>query len=143
MQRVMRHGGLVCLGGDFNVVLLGSERSSRGVLDAGDLSFQQFVQDSNLLDLPLTNGEYTWFSSRNEGLWSRLDRWLVSEEVMRNVLGLLHIFPAAVLLRYRNLLIAVRSLLFLLLMYAGADVNFVADVAAVADIAVVVVAVCC
>lgn len=74
---------------------------------------------------------------------SRLDRWLLSEEVMRNVLGLLHIFPAAVLLRYRNLLIAVRSLLFLLLMYAGADVNFVVDVAAVADIAVVVVAVCC
>ncbi|XP_057452728.1 uncharacterized protein LOC130744569 [Lotus japonicus] len=42
----------------------------------------QFVQDSNLLDLPLNNGDYTWFSSRNEGIWSRLDRWLVSDEVL-------------------------------------------------------------
>ncbi|XP_057444214.1 uncharacterized protein LOC130736395 [Lotus japonicus] len=74
LQRVMRHGGMVCLDGDFNAVFLRVERSSGGVLDAGDLSFQQFVQDSNLLDLLLNNGKYTWFSSRNEGIWSRLDR---------------------------------------------------------------------
>lgn len=49
-------------------------------LDAGEEAFQQLVQDSNLADLPLANGEYTWFSSRNYGLWSRLDRWLVSDE---------------------------------------------------------------
>ncbi|XP_057425847.1 uncharacterized protein LOC130719232 [Lotus japonicus] len=81
-QRVLRHGGLVCIGGDFNAVLLASERSSGRVLDVGDSSFQQFVQDSNLLDLPLNNGDYTWFSSRNDGIWSRLDRWLVSDEVL-------------------------------------------------------------
>ncbi|XP_057418410.1 uncharacterized protein LOC130712600 [Lotus japonicus] len=81
-HRVLRHGGLVCIGGDFNVVLLASERSSGRVLDVGDSSFQQFVQDSNLLDLPLNNGDYTWFSSRNQGIWSRLDRWLVSDEVL-------------------------------------------------------------
>ncbi|XP_057426571.1 uncharacterized protein LOC130720003 [Lotus japonicus] len=81
-QRVLCHGGLVCIGGDFNAVLLASERTSGRVLDVGDSSFQQFVQDSNLLDLPLNNGDYTWFSSRNEGIWSRLDRWLVSDEVL-------------------------------------------------------------
>ncbi|XP_057456318.1 uncharacterized protein LOC130747394 [Lotus japonicus] len=79
-NRVMRYGGLVSLGGDFNAVLLGSERSSGGVLHVGDLSCQQFVQDNNLVELPLNNGDFTWFSSRNEGLWSRLDRWLVSDE---------------------------------------------------------------
>ncbi|XP_057426313.1 uncharacterized protein LOC130719718 [Lotus japonicus] len=79
---ILNHDGLVFLGGDFNVVLLGSERSSGGVLDAGDEAFQQFVQVTNLADLPLANGEYTWYSSRNDGLWSRLDRWLVSDEVL-------------------------------------------------------------
>lgn len=73
-SQVLRHGGLVFLSTDFNTVLLGSERSSGGALDTGDLIFQQFVQDSSLLDLPLNNGEYTWFSSRQNGLWSRLDR---------------------------------------------------------------------
>ncbi|XP_057415858.1 uncharacterized protein LOC130710563 [Lotus japonicus] len=56
--------------------------TDRRVLDVGDSSFQQFVQDNNLLDLPLNNGDYTWFSSRNQGIWSRLDRWLVSDEVL-------------------------------------------------------------
>lgn len=35
---------MVFLVGDFNAVLLGSERSSGGVLDAGEVIFQQFVQ---------------------------------------------------------------------------------------------------
>ncbi|XP_057443208.1 uncharacterized protein LOC130735124 [Lotus japonicus] len=81
-NHILGHVGMVLLGGDFNAVLLGAERSSGGVLDAGDIIFQQFVQDSNLSDLPLMNWDYTWFSSRNDGLWSRLDRWLVSDEVI-------------------------------------------------------------
>ncbi|XP_057452935.1 uncharacterized protein LOC130744800 [Lotus japonicus] len=79
---VLSHTGMVFLGGDFNAVLLGSERSSGGVLDVGDVVFQQFATETNLSDLPLLNGKFTWYSSRNDGLWSRLDRWLVSDEVM-------------------------------------------------------------
>ncbi|XP_057418456.1 uncharacterized protein LOC130712653 [Lotus japonicus] len=54
---VLSHDGMVFLGGDFNVVMLGSERSSGGVLNAGDVVFQQFVRNRNLTDLHLLNGE--------------------------------------------------------------------------------------
>ncbi|XP_057418339.1 uncharacterized protein LOC130712522 [Lotus japonicus] len=81
-SHVVNHTGLVFLAGDFNVVLMGSERSTGGVLKVGDEVFQRFVQDTKLIDLPLQNGEFTWFSGRNDGLWSRLDRWLVSDEVL-------------------------------------------------------------
>ncbi|XP_057418726.1 uncharacterized protein LOC130712931 [Lotus japonicus] len=80
--QVLSHVGMTFIGGDFNAVLLGSERSSGGVLDAGDAVFQQFVHECHLNDLPLLNGKFTWFSGRNDGLWSRLDRWLVSDDVL-------------------------------------------------------------
>ncbi|XP_057428588.1 uncharacterized protein LOC130722016 [Lotus japonicus] len=37
--------------------------------------------DSCLVDLPLHRGHFTWSSTRNDGLGSRLDRWLLSEDM--------------------------------------------------------------
>ncbi|XP_057456943.1 uncharacterized protein LOC130747902 [Lotus japonicus] len=66
------------LGGDFNATLNAEDRSGR--LGGTEVSFSSFVNDWNLIDLPLQNSEYTWFSSRNGGVWSRIDRWLLNEE---------------------------------------------------------------
>lgn len=64
--------GFCILGGDFNAVLNQGERS--GNLEGVDASFCNFVGDHNLIDLPLQNSKFTWYSSRENGTWSRIDR---------------------------------------------------------------------
>lgn len=66
------------LGGDFNATLNAEDRSGR--LGGTEASFSNFVQDWNLIDLPLQNSDFTWYSERNGGVWSRIDRWLLNEE---------------------------------------------------------------
>ncbi|XP_057444737.1 uncharacterized protein LOC130736981 [Lotus japonicus] len=78
---VAEHRGGVIMGGDFNAVIQENERKGGGALHLGDIAFHQFVADSCLMDLPLQRGLFTWFSSRNDGLGSRLDRWLLSEDM--------------------------------------------------------------
>ncbi|XP_057447788.1 uncharacterized protein LOC130739495 [Lotus japonicus] len=68
------------LGGDFNSTLNSGER--RGMQDIIDPAFQNFVMGLNLADLPLSNTDFTWYSSRNGGIWCRLDRWLISKDSM-------------------------------------------------------------
>lgn len=73
------------LGGDFNGTLNTGER--RGGIDETDNNFCDFVMRLNLIDLPLANADFTWFSSRNGGIWSRIDRWLISEDILRDLEG--------------------------------------------------------
>lgn len=70
--------GCYFLGGDFNATLNMEDRSGGG--GGMEPSFSNFVNEKNLIDLPLQNSEFTWFSARHEGIWSRIDRWLLSEE---------------------------------------------------------------
>ncbi|XP_057444002.1 uncharacterized protein LOC130736174 [Lotus japonicus] len=78
--------GLGCfLGGDFNGTLNPGER--KGGIDVIDPGLSDLVSGLNLIDLPLANAEFTWFSTRHGGLWSRLDRWLISEEILREIDG--------------------------------------------------------
>ncbi|XP_057437244.1 uncharacterized protein LOC130729486 [Lotus japonicus] len=65
------------LGGDFNATLNAEDRS--GGLGGLELSFGSFVNECRLIDLPLQNSEFTWFSPRNGGVRSRIDRWLLNE----------------------------------------------------------------
>ncbi|XP_057444900.1 uncharacterized protein LOC130737152 [Lotus japonicus] len=74
-----------CLGGDLNGTLNHGER--RGMLDEVDPNLGDLVSSLNLIDLPLANADFTWFSSRFGGIWSRLDRWLLSEMIMRDLEG--------------------------------------------------------
>lgn len=53
------------LGGDFNATLNAEDRSGR--LGGTEASFSNFVQDWNLIDLPLQNSDFTWYSERNGG----------------------------------------------------------------------------
>jgi len=71
----------VCICGDFNVVRNGEERRSirNSVIEVDYVSFNGFIDDNLLVDLPLHGRKYTWF--KGDGKWmSRLDRFLLLEE---------------------------------------------------------------
>jgi len=71
----------VCVCGDFNVVRNRDERrsvsTSRGFYDSA--SFNQFIENNFLCDLPLCGRNFTWFKGDGR-LMSRIDRFLLSEE---------------------------------------------------------------
>ncbi|XP_045831047.1 exodeoxyribonuclease-like [Trifolium pratense] len=72
---------MVCVCGDFNAARHVDERRSvRGSQRSVDhIPFNRFIEDNNLVDLPLVGRKFTWF--RGDGLsMSRLDRFLLSEE---------------------------------------------------------------
>lgn len=66
-----------CLGVDFNEVpsiveRIGCLRRSRGMND-----FNRFINNLELMDMPMLGRQYTWGNSRH---WSRIDRFLVNPE---------------------------------------------------------------
>ncbi|GAU49774.1 hypothetical protein TSUD_141640 [Trifolium subterraneum] len=68
-----------CVYGDFNSVQNGGERCGRGggVVDAEADKFNEFILNSELIDLPLHGRRFTW--SRSDGSsMSRLDRFPLS-----------------------------------------------------------------
>ena len=42
--------------------------------------FSEFIEDLNLIDLPLEGGSYTWSSGSDRPSMSRIDRVLVSHD---------------------------------------------------------------
>ena len=42
--------------------------------------FFEFIEDLNLIDLPLEGGSYTWSSGTDQHFMSRIDRALVSHD---------------------------------------------------------------
>ncbi|MCH85381.1 endonuclease/exonuclease/phosphatase family protein, partial [Trifolium medium] len=74
-------GRMVCVCGDFNAVKTVDERhSARGGQRFMDhISFNRFIEDNNLIDLPLSGSKFTWFKGDGFSM-SRLDRFLLSEE---------------------------------------------------------------
>ncbi|GAU33774.1 hypothetical protein TSUD_393360 [Trifolium subterraneum] len=74
-------GERVCLCGDFNAVRSTEERRSsrEGPRSSDHLLFNRFIDDTSLVDLPLSGRRFTWY--KGDGLsMSRLDRFLLSEE---------------------------------------------------------------
>ncbi|XP_025607609.1 uncharacterized protein [Arachis hypogaea] len=67
----------VCLMGDFNVILRLEERKDPTSLPASAEDFKDWVQDLQLVDLPLSDRKFTWFRGQ---FCSRIDRILVSLE---------------------------------------------------------------
>jgi exonuclease III len=73
-------GGEWCFGGDFNAILRSSERKgSSAVSRQGEIiSFTQFVEDMEVIDIPVLGKKFTWFSSDGKSM-SRIDRFLLSD----------------------------------------------------------------
>nr|XP_025670270.1 uncharacterized protein LOC112770062 [Arachis hypogaea] len=63
--------------GDFNEILRLEERKGAVSLPASAEDFKEWVQDLQLVDLPLTDRKFTWFRGQS---YSRVDRILVSLE---------------------------------------------------------------
>ncbi|PNY01680.1 cysteine-rich receptor-like protein kinase, partial [Trifolium pratense] len=69
-----------CIGGDFNAILHSSERRGCSVdRRLGEItSFTEFVEDMELIDMPVLGKKFSWFSPDGKSM-SRLDRFLLSE----------------------------------------------------------------
>ncbi|KAL8509574.1 hypothetical protein ACS0TY_016699 [Phlomoides rotata] len=70
---------LWCVCGDFNMILYQSERRGRGrfVRHTGVKQLRNFIENSELVDLPLLKRKYTWYKDNGESC-SRIDRFLIS-----------------------------------------------------------------
>ncbi|XP_016185123.1 uncharacterized protein LOC107626735 [Arachis ipaensis] len=66
-----------CLLGDFNEILQVEDRKGEMSLSVSAEEFKSWVQDMQLVDLPLTDRKYTWFRGQS---CSRIDRVLVNIE---------------------------------------------------------------
>ncbi|XP_016195296.1 uncharacterized protein LOC107636291 [Arachis ipaensis] len=66
-----------CFMGDFNEILHLEERKGATSIPASAEDFKEWVQDLQLVDLPLTDRKFTWFRGSS---CSRIDRVLVSLE---------------------------------------------------------------
>uniref|UniRef100_A0A2N9I4J4 Reverse transcriptase domain-containing protein n=1 Tax=Fagus sylvatica TaxID=28930 RepID=A0A2N9I4J4_FAGSY len=69
-----------CVFGDFNVVRFPSERLGCNRLSSHMMDFSDFIDSSNLVDLPLGGGPYTWSSGSVNPSMSRIDRFLISSD---------------------------------------------------------------
>ncbi|XP_057756421.1 uncharacterized protein LOC130975687 [Arachis stenosperma] len=66
-----------CFLGDFNEIVQEEERKCATSLTRSAEDFKNWIQDMNLVDMPLTDRKFTWFRGR---FCSRIDRVLLSLE---------------------------------------------------------------
>jgi exonuclease III len=73
-------GGKWCVGGDFNAVLHSSERKgvSTDTRQSERFLFNCFVEEMELIDVPVLGKKFTWFSADGKSM-SRIDRFLLSD----------------------------------------------------------------
>ena len=69
-----------CYFGDFNIVRFPSEHRGETRLTLAMEKFSEFIEDLNLVDLPLEGGRYTWSSGTDQPAMSKIDRVLVTPD---------------------------------------------------------------
>ena len=73
------------LGGDFNkITMLEEKTGGRPRLEPESSHFKDFINRCWLIDLPFSNGIYTWNNKRtgNQQIASKLDRFLISDNAI-------------------------------------------------------------
>ncbi|XP_071687386.1 uncharacterized protein [Rutidosis leptorrhynchoides] len=76
---VLNHMGYFMIFGDFNVVRFEVERSGSEFLLSVENDFNSFIDNANLVDVPLGGRAFTWMSTPGSKL-SKLDRFLLSDD---------------------------------------------------------------
>jgi len=66
------------IGGDFNVTRFPNERLGAACLCYAMMEFSYFIFDQSQMDLPLVGGAFTWSTSHDPLVWSKIDKFLVS-----------------------------------------------------------------
>ncbi|KAL5726418.1 hypothetical protein ACHQM5_009463 [Ranunculus cassubicifolius] len=69
-----------CIGGDFNAVRREGERRGEVGWSKEMEEFSEFVENNELVDLPMIGRKYTWARGGRSLSMSRLDRFIVSSE---------------------------------------------------------------
>ncbi|KAL4189368.1 hypothetical protein AMTRI_Chr08g165100 [Amborella trichopoda] len=69
-----------CLGGDFNVTRWPHERNSSNSISPDMWDFFDFINRTELVDIPLQESRFTWSNHASNPTLSKLDRFLLSLE---------------------------------------------------------------
>ncbi|GMI76305.1 hypothetical protein HRI_001299800 [Hibiscus trionum] len=72
------------VGGDFNAYLCREEKIGMACNFKTMDRFRNFLDETQLVDLPMQGGCYTWSSNREVPTFVRLDRFLICEELLAN-----------------------------------------------------------
>ncbi|KAK2656797.1 hypothetical protein Ddye_009849 [Dipteronia dyeriana] len=70
------------LGEDFNAVLDKLERIREGLCKISIRYFNVFIREARVVDIPMSSLSFTWTKFREKVAWARLDRFLLSLEVL-------------------------------------------------------------
>ena len=71
-----------CVGGDFNVTCFPSKWSTMGRLNSSMRRFLEVIDDLELVDLPMSGGNFTWGGGMSNQTMAPLDRFPVSLDWM-------------------------------------------------------------
>ncbi|GMI89750.1 hypothetical protein HRI_002644300 [Hibiscus trionum] len=63
----------VLIGGDFNIMRCSEEKLGVSIQKNAMVAFSKFINESNLIDLPLKDERFTWSNLRDPLSFSRLD----------------------------------------------------------------------
>lgn len=66
-----------CFGGDFNEIKTNSERVGCTRVER---NMRHFIDQAELIDLPMMGRQFTWTNFQDNAIHSRLDRFLISME---------------------------------------------------------------
>ncbi|XP_039016625.1 uncharacterized protein LOC120147279 [Hibiscus syriacus] len=72
----------VCIGGDFNVYFDPTEKIGMSQNWFSIAILRNFLNHTNLIDLPMVGGRFTWCNNREASTWVRLDRFLISGDFL-------------------------------------------------------------
>lgn len=69
-----------CLGGDLNTFRFPHEKKGSMLLTRSMEKFFDFINATELVDLPLTRSKYTWSNNQERAAMTRIDRFLISTD---------------------------------------------------------------
>lgn len=72
--------GIWCVVGDFNMVRWSEERLNGNSSSRSMKRFNKFIDDSDIIEMPMLNGKFTWSRMGERAAASKLDRFFVSRQ---------------------------------------------------------------